>query len=311
MTDIKETAAMAQEARKRIGKIVYGQEDAVKLMLVALAGDGHVLLEGIPGVGKTTLAKTFSHITGLQFSRVQLTPDLMPTDITGHMFFDQQKNQFELRKGPVFTNILLADELNRTPPRTQAALLEVMQEQQATIEGRTYKLPDPFMVVATKNPIEVEGVYQLPEAELDRFMVHTKMHYPERDIEQALIDGKLGKEELPPPLPKLAANLREATKRVFIHEDLRGYLLDVVRATRGHEYLELGASPRATGQLVAASRANAVLAGRHYVIPDDVKAMAVPVLGHRVLRTAEAEVQDVSSSQIIDDLLEQVPVPIK
>lgn len=311
MTNLEETARMTQEARRRIAATVYGHDEAVTLMLVALAADGHVMLEGIPGVGKTTLAKSFAHITGLDFKRVQLTPDLMPTDITGHMYFDQKRNEFGLRKGPVFTNVLLADELNRTPPRTQAALLEVMQEHQVTIEGRTHALPDPFLVVATKNPIEVEGVYPLPEAELDRFMVHATMSYPSREVEAMLLDGKLRGEETPAAMPGLALRLREAAGRVFVHPDLRRYLLDIVRATREHDSIELGGSPRATAHLVAAARAHAAISGRDYAIPDDVKAMAVPVLGHRILRTSEAEVQGVAANDIIADLVEQVEVPIR
>jgi MoxR-like ATPase len=302
---------LVDEARQRIGQVVHGQEEAVTSMLVALGARGHVLLEGYPGMGKTTLAKTFARVTGLEFSRIQLTPDLMPTDLTGHMYYDESEGSFEVRHGPVFTNVLLADEINRTPPRTQAALLEVMQEQQVTIEGNRFDMPDPYLVVATKNPIEVEGVYRLPEAQLDRFMLHTQMTYPERDVESAMLDGKLDGTKRPDPMPELAPALQATAAEVDVHEDVRDYLLDIVDATRDHEQLDLGASPRASEHLMNACQALAVIEGRSYVVPDDVKTLAPRVLRHRLMLTADAEVEERTTAQILDGTLDGIEVPIE
>ncbi len=311
LEDAAEVRGLIEEARARIGQVVSGQQEAITLLLIALGARGHILLEGIPGLGKTTLANTFADVTGLSFSRVQLTPDLMPTDLTGHTFFDQQDQSFKLRQGPVFTNVLLADEINRTPPRTQAALLEVMQEGQVTIEDETHKVPDPFLVVATKNPIEVEGVYPLPEAELDRFMLHTRLGYPDRDTEAHMLDGKLGTVQPPDPLPDLARTLQRATKSVRVHPDVRDYLLDIVEATREHELIELGASPRASEHLLQASRAYAALQARAFALPDDVQAMARPVIRHRILLTADAEVQDVDPDDVLSEVLDRIEVPVE
>lgn len=302
---------LLNDARSRLRPHVQGLDDTITLLFVALASRGHLLLEGLPGVGKTTLAKTFAQITGLQFGRVQLTPDLMPTDITGHSFFDQTLGEFKIRKGPVFTNILLADELNRTPPRTQAALLEVMQEQQVTIEGQTLPVPTPFLVIATKNPIEVEGVYPLPEAELDRFMVHARVQYPSRAVEAAMVEAKLrANGTQPQPVPGLVEALQRATAQTKVHPDLQGYIIDVVRATRDHEAVEHGGSPRAIEHLLAASRAHAVLEGRTYVVPDDVKALAVPVLRHRIILNADAELQEIDPDEVLREVLDRVRVPV-
>ncbi|MGB1586947.1 MAG: AAA family ATPase [Thermoplasmatota archaeon] len=310
--NIDEIQAHVLEARRRIGSRVYGNDDTVTLLFVALAAKGHALIEGVPGVGKTTLANAFATVTGLQFGRIQLTPDLLPTDILGHSFYDQKAQEFAIRYGPVFTNVLLADELNRTPPRTQSALLEVMQEHQVTIEGKTKAVPEPFFVIATKNPIETEGVYPLPEAERDRFMVHSIVRYPEREVEDGLLTGRLkaGRERIE-PLPGLAAMLQDALPHVEVHKDVRGYLLDVVRATRDHPSLEYGCSPRGGEQLLQAARAHALLEGRWFVVPDDVRDLAIPVMRHRMMRTADAEVQELPMESIIEEILDSVAVPIK
>lgn len=297
-------------ARERIGQVVYGNQDAVEALLVALAAGGHVLLDGIPGVGKTTLARTFAHVTGLDFKRIQLTPDLLPADITGHNFYDQSKKRFELRQGPIMAQVVLADELNRTPPRTQAALLEAMQEQQVTIEGTTLPLPKPFLLVATKNPVELEGVYPLPGAELDRFMLSVKMHYPDRKVEADMLRGTRGPPQIPESLPGLAANLRQAFAATRFSPDLVDYILEIVTATRRHEDILLGASPRGARQLLEAARGRAVVRNRSFVTPDDIKGIAPFVLRHRLVLRPEAELAGRHAEDVVHDLLEQVPVPI-
>ncbi len=303
--------AGVKEARKRLGQVVHGQDQAITLLFVALAAGGHILIEGAPGLGKTTLAKAFAQVTGLGFRRIQLTPDLMPADITGHSYYDQKAQAFAIRVGPVFTNVLLADELNRTPPRTQSALLEVMQEAQVTIDGVTKPVPKPFFVIATKNPIETEGVFPLPEAERDRFMVHSIITYPDRAVEAAFLAGRVHPNKDPiKPLKGLPQMLQGAVALVDVHPDVQEYLLDIVRATREHPSLEYGASPRGGEHLLAAARAHAVLEGRKYVVPDDVRDLVHPVLRHRIMRTADAEVQGLPIEDILDEILDQIPAPI-
>jgi MoxR-like ATPase len=300
----------AEAARERVAQAVYGNDEAVDCLLVALAAGGHVLLDGIPGVGKTTLARTFAHVTGLQFQRIQLTPDLLPADITGYTFYDQGKKRFETRMGPIMAQVVLADELNRTPPRTQAALLEAMQEGQVTIDGKTYRLPQPFLLVATKNPVEMEGVYPLPGAELDRFLLSARIHYPGREVEAAMLRGTAAPVPLPAPMPDLAPALREAFAATKAHPDIVDYVLDVVTATRSHDDIVLGASPRAARQLLEASRGRAAVLGRTFVTPDDVKAMARPALRHRLVLRPEAELAGRTAEDLVSDLLAQIPVPI-
>ncbi len=297
-------------ARERIGQVVYGNEDGVEALLIALAAGGHVLLDGIPGVGKTTLARTFAHVTGLDFQRIQLTPDLLPADITGHNYYDQAKKRFEMRQGPIMAQVVLADELNRTPPRTQAALLEAMQEGQVTIEGKTLQLPKPFVLVATKNPVDLEGVYPLPGAELDRFMLSVKLHYPERKVEAEMLRGTRGPAPVPDPVPGLAQHLRQAFAATRFSPDLVDYILDIAAATRSHEDILLGASPRGARQLLEAARGRAAVRNRNFVTPDDIKGVAPYVLRHRVFLRPEAELAGRHAEDVVHDLLEQVPVPI-
>lgn len=311
MSKAKQAASLAQEARLNIAKVIHGQSAAVERLLIALATGGHALLEGVPGVGKTTLAKTFARTAGLEFKRVQLTPDLMPSDITGHSYFDQAQQKFAIRQGPAFTNILLADEINRAPPRTQSALLEVMEERQVTIEGTSLPVPDPFIVVATKNPIDIEGVYVLPEAQLDRFMLFIHMEYPEREVERRMLDGKLDVAHDVQPVKGLVEALRDALPTVRVHPDVREYILTIVRETREHPGVELGAGPRASEHLMAASRAAALLDGRDFVVPDDVKQLAPDVLAHRLILTADEEVRGTEKADIVRDVLERAPVPIE
>lgn len=297
-------------ARERIAQVVYGNQDGIEALLIALAAGGHVLLDGIPGVGKTTLARTFAHVTGLDFQRIQLTPDLLPADITGHNYYDQAKKRFEMRQGPIMAQVVLADELNRTPPRTQAALLEAMQEGQVTIEGTTIPLPKPFVLVATKNPVDLEGVYPLPGAELDRFMLSVKLHYPERKVEAEMLRGTRGPAPTPEPVPGLAQHLRQAFAATKFSPDLVDYILDIATATRSHEDILLGASPRGARQLLEAARGRAAVRNRNYVTPDDIKGVAPYVLRHRVFLRPEAELAGRHAEDVVHDLLEQVPVPI-
>lgn len=304
------TKPLIDSALASVHRVIAGQEEPIRLLMIALTARGHALLEGVPGVGKTTLAKTFARTAGLDFRRIQLTPDLMPADIVGHSYFDQKTGEFKIRKGPVFAHVLLADEINRAPPRTQSALLEVMEEQQVTIEGQTLPVPDPFLVLATKNPIDIEGVYPLPEAQLDRFMLFVNMEYPEREVERDILLRKLHAIAPPEAIPGLVHALHEAHARVHVDHDVLDYALTLVRATRDHDAIELGAGPRGSEHLVAAARAAAVLAGRDYVIPDDIKRLAIPVLGHRMMLAPDAEVEGLEADEILTEILDATAVPI-
>src|SRR5262245_55328029 len=293
-----------------VGRVVVGMEAVTHQFLIALLGGGHVLLEGVPGVAKTTLSKTFARVLGTQYQRLQFTPDLLPADVTGTYIFDRKTNDFVLRKGPIFCQVLLADEVNRAPAKTQAALLEAMQENQVTIEGTTLRLPQPFMVMATQNPVEQEGVYRLPEAQLDRFLLRVEMGYPEPRQEVAML--KLHSEPVAEVqelfTPELILEMQAQLAAVYGREDLLQYIVDLAEASRDHPDVALGASPRASLCLLRCARARALLAGRHYFTHEDVQAIALGVLGHRLIIRPEAEVEGKTPAQVVREVVESVPV---
>ncbi|WP_297068707.1 MoxR family ATPase [Thermococcus sp.] len=298
-----------------VGKVIVGKENVLKMLLTAILANGHVLLEDLPGLAKTLMAKSFAGALGLGFRRVQFTPDLLPSDILGVSVFNQKTLEFEFKRGPVFTNILLADEINRSPPKTQSALLEAMQEGQVTVEGVTYGLPKPFVVIATQNPIEQEGTYPLPEAQLDRFLVRLRIGYPsrgeEREILMRRMERKREEVEITPVVtPEEVLEMQRAVEDVYVSDPILDYIVDVVTATRrDRRNLEIGASPRGSLALMKLARAYATVEGRDYVIPDDVKAVAVPALSHRLILKRELWYTHVSQESVMEKLLEKVPVP--
>jgi MoxR-like ATPase len=325
---LRELAPRIRQLRDRtieeIGRVVVGMDAVTHQFLIALLANGHVLLEGVPGVAKTTLSKAFARVLGTQYQRIQFTPDLLPSDVTGTYVFDRKQNEFVLRKGPLFCQVLLADEVNRAPAKTQSALLEAMQENQVTIEGTTLPLPQPFMVLATQNPVEQEGVYRLPEAQLDRFLLRVEMGYPQHSDEVAML--KLHGAPRPPepahsPAPAdLLANVRQLFSAqeildvqwrvggVHAEESLLEYIVDFAEASRDHPDVALGASPRAALCLLRCARARALLDGRHYFTHEDVHAVAGGVLGHRLIVRPEAEVEGKRALDIVRELLQSVPV---
>ena len=316
--NVAEVKALADDIRREIGKAVIGQETAVDLLLTALFAGGHVLLEGPPGTAKTLLAQTFAASLGLDYGRIQFTPDLMPGDIIGANLFNFQTSTFTLTRGPVFSELLLADEINRTPPKTQAALLEAMQERRITIDGQSHELSPRFTVVATQNPIEQQGTYPLPEAQLDRFLFKHVLDYPERADELAIVTGHGSRAGLPSPaelgvrtvLDRAAVEAAVATvAQVRLTDEVAAYVVDLIRATRESADVETGASPRAGAMLALAARAHAALDGRDYVIPDDVKRLAAPALRHRVILSPAAEIEGRRVDQVLALLVDQVAAP--
>jgi MoxR-like ATPase len=316
-TSTPETARNALLAlRTEIAKAVVGQDAVVSGLVIALLCRGHVLLEGVPGVAKTLLVRVMAAALRLDYKRVQFTPDLMPGDVTGSLVYDTRTAAFEFRAGPVFTNLLLADEINRTPPKTQAALLEAMEERQVSVEGEARPLPDPFIVAATQNPIEYEGTYQLPEAQLDRFLLKLNVPLPPRDQEIAILDRHVrgfDPRDLSAVQPVASAEDllagREAVRQVLVADEVLGYIVDIVGATRQSPSLQLGVSPRGATALLAAARSWAWLSGRTYVTPDDVKAMARPVFRHRIALRPEAELEGATPDGVLDGILASVLVP--
>lgn len=309
-----EAGRLAAEVLDRVEEVVVGKRSAVELVLTGMLGGGHVLLEDFPGVAKTLIARSMAQATGLAFSRVQFTPDLMPSDVTGSSVFDQRHATFDFRPGPVFTSLLLGDEINRATPKTQAALLEAMQERQVTVEGVTHRLERPFVVLATQNPIEYEGTYPLPEAQLDRFMLRVSVGYPSVDDEVAMlgrrIDRRVEHVVLDPVVDRdLFIAMQDALEAVYVADGVRRYIVAVVDATRSRERLQMGASPRGSLALLSAARGRAVIAGRDFVTPDDVKAMVVAALAHRVSLRPDLWVRGLRPEQVVVECLDSVPVP--
>jgi MoxR-like ATPase len=297
-----------------VERAVVGKRSALELILLAVLCDGHVLLEDYPGLAKTLAARSFARATSLGFARIQFTPDLMPSDVTGASIFDQRRAEFEFMPGPIFTNLLLADEINRAPPKTQAALLEAMQERQVTTEGETRLLASPFVVLATQNPIEYEGTYPLPEAQLDRFLIRAGIGYPARDDEIELLDRRLqrGEDEVeisPVVDASTLVSMQQSLEQVHVSAAIEGYIVDIVAATRTSRQLAVGASPRGSLALLKLSRAKAALSGRDFVVPEDVKAIAVPALAHRLTLRPELWVQRIRGEDVVAEALESVPTP--
>nr|MEA2799894.1 MoxR-like ATPase [Phenylobacterium sp.] len=316
--NVDEVSALAARVREEIGKAIVGQTETVDLLLTALFARGHVLLEGAPGTAKTFLAQCFARTLDLDFGRIQFTPDLMPADIIGANLFNFQTSSFTLSQGPVFCELLLADEINRTPPKTQAALLEAMQERQVTIDGKPHRLSDRFMVVATQNPLEQQGTYPLPEAQLDRFLFKQTLGYPTRDEERRIVAtyGVQSGQTAPADMgvakvvdAKTLAAANAAVAAVTLSDEVVTYVLDLVRSTRETAELQSGASPRSAAQLALAARARAALDGRDYVIPDDVKGLALPVLRHRVILSPAAEIEGRRSDEVIQGLVDRAAAP--
>lgn len=315
MQQIDRTPEPLARLRDAVGTVVVGKKDVVELLVVALLCRGHVLVEDVPGVGKTLLARSLATAMGCGFRRVQFTPDVLPSDVTGSSIFDQRSAEFEFRPGPVFTPVLLADEINRATPRTQSALLEAMEERQVTVDGRTLRLPEPFLVLATQNPVELEGTFPLPEAQLDRFLVRVAPGYPSVEEEGEML-RRFGNDD---PFERLSAvtspdeilTLQAARGEVAVGDAVRAYLLDVVRATRRDDRLALGASPRAALGLQRAAQALALIEGRQFVLPDDVKRLAAPVLSHRLLLRPDARLRGDDPAGIVAELLASVPVPVE
>jgi MoxR-like ATPase len=316
--DVQEIRSIADRMRGEIRKAVVGQDEVIDLMLTSLLVGGHILLEGVPGTAKTLITRAFAASLALQFGRIQFTPDLMPGDVLGTNLFNFQTNSFILTPGPIFTQLLLADEINRTPPKTQAALLQAMNERIITIDGKDYELGEDFMVVATQNPIEQQGTYPLPEAQLDRFLFKLHIDHPSRDEELEIV-RRHGHRSAMPRLEDfglrpvadgaMLAAMREAVMHIRLSEPLIDYIVDVIRATREHSSLEVGASTRAANMLASAVRAYAVLQGRDFVIPDDIKFLALPVLRHRLTMSPSAEIEGLTTDRIMREVLDQTPVP--
>ncbi len=313
--DLETAHQRCQALLDEIETAVIGDREVFELVLLGILARGHVLMEDVPGTGKTLTGRSFATALGLSFSRIQFTPDLLPTDVTGTHIFNEQERTFEFHRGPIFGNVVLADEINRAPPKTQAAMLEAMEEQQVTVETETRELPDPFLVIATQNPIEQEGTFPLPEAQVDRFLIKTELGYPDQAGYDELLTRRANRELQTPTVEKvfdddeITAIQQIPERDVHVDADLISYLSEIAVATDNDHRVSVGISPRGAQRLFEASRARAVLVGRDYVTPDDIHDIAVPVLAHRLVLTAESRVQNVTKRDIIEDVLEQLPVP--
>ena len=313
--DAELIAGLARRLRENIQKVIVGKDDAINLALAAVLCEGHILLEDVPGIGKTTLARALAVSLGCSFRRIQFTPDLLPSDVTGLNWFNQKKQEFEYRPGPVMSQVVLADEINRATPRTQSALLEAMQERQVTVDGVTRPLPRPFLVLATQNPIELEGTFPLPEAQVDRFLLRIAIGYPNEAEEGAILE----RFRLSDPLPELQAVIsppeiietQNQRRQVRVEDSVRDYVVKVARATRSHQEIELGASPRATLALFQSAQAWAAIQGRDYVLPDDVKQMAPHVLTHRMLISPQAQLRGRKPEELVSSIVDTVAVPVE
>jgi MoxR-like ATPase len=308
------TTARCETVLDEIGRAVVGKRNALNLILITVLARGHVLVEDLPGLGKTLIAKSFAAALGLEFTRVQFTPDLLPADLLGSTIYDMQSGRFEFRRGPIFTNLLLGDEINRTPPKTQAALLEAMAEGQVSVDGVTHRLPQPFLVLATDNPIEYEGTYPLPEAQLDRFAIRLELKYLNESEEVTMLRRRLERGSTAPTVQQVVDShdllaMQESVENVTVHDDVLQYIVSLATASRQHPQVAVGTSPRAELDLVQLARARALLLGRDYVIPEDVKALAVPALAHRISLRPEMWVRRVQGADVIEELLRRTPVP--
>jgi len=308
-----ETQPFCSTLTKNLEKVIVGKRESVELIIVGLLCQGHVLIEDVPGVGKTVLARSLAKSLGCSFNRLQFTPDMLPSDVTGVSIYDQKKGLFEFRPGPIFSQVVLVDEINRATPKTQAALLEAMEERQVTVDGKTYPLPNPFMVLATQNPIEYEGTFPLPEAQLDRFLLRVRLGYPNTNDEIEILD----RQQLQHPIDTLKhvievtelLRVMQEIKKIFVSISIKRYLVDLINRTRQNNDIYLGASPRGSLALFRTSQVTAAMAGRNYVLPDDIKKLAVPVLAHRVIVGTEARLKELSAEKIVKEILEKTPVP--
>ena len=313
-TKAEDARALAATIRTSVGTAVVGRTEALDAILTGLVADGHLLIEDLPGLGKTLMAKSFAAALGLEFQRIQFTADLLPHDITGSDMLDTAKGEFHFRRGPIFANVVLADEINRAPPKVQSSLLEAMQEYQVTSERSTYRLPRPFLVLATENPLELEGTYPLPEAQVDRFLMRLRVGYPTPEEERSILERRRARKEedvVVATVTTLAQfqDLQRAVEEVELESSMAGYIVDLVRATRADSRAEVGASPRGSLALQKLSRARALLDGRDYVLPDDIKALAIPALAHRVLVKPEPWIRGVRGEEIVRTAVDRTPVP--
>jgi len=312
--NVREASEQTDAILDSIAEAVIADEEFLETVLLGVVGRGHVLLEDVPGTGKTLTANSFATALGLSFSRIQFTPDLLPADVTGTHVFNEQDGSFEFNEGPIFANVVLADEINRAPPKTQAALLEAMEEGQVTVDGETHQLPSPFFVIATQNPVDQEGTFPLPEAQIDRFLVKSSIGYPEVEGEEELLQRRLGRVDRSPSVTSVLEDgaveaLREVPESVDVDDDLVSYVAELARRTRSKRRVDVGVSPRGTQRLLEAARARAAMVGRDYVTPDDVKRVAQPVMAHRLVLTPDAKVDGVSKAVLVDEVLDAVPVP--